>query len=109
VARAVEWAGRAKSDLRLAVEYIRKESPEGAKAFLGQVFQATRSLSTFSERGRVVPDLNDPAVRQVLVGRYRVLYEVHPEAVWIMRVLHTSQDLLLALGRRTREKAERED
>jgi hypothetical protein len=26
--------------------------------------------------------------------------------VWIMRVLHTSQDLLFALGRRTREEAE---
>jgi len=82
MARAVEWAGRAKSDLRLAVEYIRKDSPESAKAFLGQVFQATRSLSTFSEQGRVV---------------------------LIMRVLHTSQDLLLALGRRTREEAEGEE
>jgi toxin ParE1/3/4 len=108
VARAVEWAGRAKSDLRLTVEYIRKDSPESAKTFLGQVFQITRSLSTFSERGRVVPDLDDPVVRQVLVGRYRVLNEVHPDAVWIMRVLHTSQDLLLALGRRTREEAEGE-
>ena len=85
MARAVEWAGRAKSDLRLAVEYIRKDSPESAKAF------------------------DDPAVRQVLVGRYRVLYEVHHDAVWIMRVLHTSQDLLLALGRRTREEAEGEE
>ena len=62
--------------------------------------------STFSERGWVVSDFNDLEVRQVLVGRYRVLYEVHPDAVWIMRVLHTSQDLLLALGRRTREEAE---
>lgn len=68
MARAVEWAGRAKSDLRLAVEYIRKNSAESAKAFVTQVFQ-TRSLSTFSERGRVVPDLNDPEVREVLVGR----------------------------------------
>jgi plasmid stabilization system protein ParE len=93
----------------LAVEYIRKDSPESAKAFLRQVFEAVRSLSTFSERGRVIPDLNDPSVRQVLVGRYRVLYEVHPEAVWIIRVLHTSQDVLLALGRRTREEAEGEE
>ena len=109
MARAVEWAGRAKSDLRPAAEYIRRGSPDSAKAFLSQVFQATRSLSTFSERGRVVPDLSDPAVRQVLVGRYRVLYEVHPDAVWIMRVLHTSQDLLLALGRCTRGEAEGEE
>ena len=92
MARAVEWAGRAKSDLRLAVEYIRKNSTTSAKAFLAEV-----------------ADLNDPEVRQVFVGRYRVLYEVHPDAVWIMRVLHTSQDLLLALGRRTRDEAEREE
>ena len=72
MARAVEWAGRAKSDLRLAVEYIRKDSPESAKRFLGQIFQTTRSLSTFSERGKSVPALNDPAVRQVLVGRYPI-------------------------------------
>jgi plasmid stabilization system protein ParE len=109
VARAVEWAGRAKSDLRLAVEYIRKNSPTSAKAFMAEIFQTTRSLSTLSERGHVVADLNDPEVRQVFVGRYRVLYEVHPDAVWIMRVLHTSQDLLLALGRHTRDEAEREE
>ena len=53
MARAVEWADRARSDLRLAVEYIRKDSPGSAKAFLSQVFQASQSLSTFSERGRV--------------------------------------------------------
>lgn len=109
MARAVAWAGRAKSDLRLAVEYIRKASPDGARAFLSKVFETTRSLSRFTERGRLVPDLNDPEVREVYVGRYRVLYEVHPEAVWIMRVLHTSQDLLLALGRRTRDEAEGEE
>ena len=72
MARAVEWAGRAKSDLRLVVEYIHRDSPESAKVFLSQD-------------------------------------EVHPEAVWIMRVLHTSQDVLLALGRRTREEAEGEE
>ena len=84
--------------------HVKRMPPIGST--LTQVFQATRSLSTFSERGWVVPDLNDPEVHQVLVGRYRVLYEVHPEAVWIMRVLHTSQDLLLALGRRSRGEAE---
>jgi plasmid stabilization system protein ParE len=65
VARTIEWAGRARSNLRLAVEYIRKDSPNGAKAFVNEVFRTTRSLETMPERGR----------------RYRVLYEVHPDAV----------------------------
>jgi hypothetical protein len=45
--------------------YIRKDSPNGAKAFVNEVFRTTRSLETMPERGR----------------RYRVLYEVHPDAV----------------------------
>jgi plasmid stabilization system protein ParE len=63
--RSVEWAGRAKSDLRLAVESIRRDSPRSAKAFLSRAFETTGPSSTFAERGHVVPELNDPEVRQV--------------------------------------------
>lgn len=106
MARAVRWAGRARSDLRSAVEYIRKASPASAAAFLQAALETTRSLTEGAERGRVVPELDDPEVRQLLVGRYRVLYEVQGETVWVLRVIHGSRDLLLALGRRTREEAE---
>jgi toxin ParE1/3/4 len=108
VARAIVWAGRARSDLRISAEYIRKASPTAARAFVSAVLQTARSLSESPERGRVVPDIDDPEVRELFVGRYRLLYEVHPEVVWVMRVLHSSRDLLLALGRRPREEAERD-
>ena len=108
MARTIVWAGRARSDLRTSAEYIRKASPKAARAFVSAVLQAARSLSESPERGRVVPDIDDPEVRELFVGRYRLLYEVHPEAVWVMRVLHSSRDLLLALGRRPSEEADRD-
>ena len=37
---------------------------------------AASGLATLSERGRVVRELNDPAVRDIFVYRYRLLYEV---------------------------------
>ena len=106
MARAVRWAGRAKADLRSAVEYIKKENPASAAAFLGQALETARSLAEFSERGHVVAELDDPEVRQLLVGRYRLLYEVQADTVWVMRIVHGNRDLLLALGRRSREAAE---
>jgi toxin ParE1/3/4 len=108
VARTIVWAGRARSDLRLSAEYIRRASPKAARAFVSAVFQAARSLSESPERGRVVPDIDDPEVRELFVGRYRLLYGVHPEAVWVMRVLHSSRDLLLALRRPPSEDADRD-
>jgi hypothetical protein len=48
-------------------------------------------------------------VRQLWIGRYRLLYDARAETVWILRVVHGSRDLLLALGKRAREEAEGEE
>ena len=107
MARTIVWSSRARSDLRLQDE-LATLRPQAARAFVSAVLQAARSLSESPERGRVVPDIDDPEVRELFVGRYRLLYEAHPEAVWVMRVLHSSRDLLRALGRRPSEEADRE-
>lgn len=67
-----------------------------------------RTLAESPERGRVVPELEDPEVHELFVGRYRVLYEIHPREVWVMRVIHGNRDLLLALGKRRHDESERE-
>lgn len=46
----------------------------------------------FSERGRIVPELNDPAVREVFVFRYRLLYEVGENRVTVVAFLHGVRD-----------------
>jgi plasmid stabilization system protein ParE len=48
----------------------------------------------------VVPELGDPAVRELLLSRYRVVYEVFAERVAIVRIVHASRDFLAAWGRR---------
>jgi plasmid stabilization system protein ParE len=52
-----------------------------------------RSLDVFSERGRIVPELNQPNVRQLLVQRYRLLYEVTPAEVQVLAFVHGARDL----------------
>lgn len=99
MAREVVWAPRARSDARLAIDYIQKESPEAAHRFATALVTAARSLAELSERGRVVPELEDPSVRELLLSRYRVVYEVLPERVAVVRIIHASRDFLAAWGR----------
>jgi toxin ParE1/3/4 len=47
----------------------------------------------FAERGRVVPELNDPAVRELLVGRYRLMYRVTASSVQVVAFVHGARDL----------------
>ena len=50
---------------------------------------AVDGLGEFPESGRVVPELGDPSVREVVVGAYRVVYEVRPDDwVEVLTVFH---------------------
>jgi plasmid stabilization system protein ParE len=96
LARDVVWARRARSDLRLAISHIQADSPAAARSFGSATIRAARSLATLSERGRVVPELAQEAVRELLLGRYRLIYEVFPERIAIVRLIHASREFLKA-------------
>ena len=96
MALPVIWAKRARSDLRLTVDHLRQDSPEAARTFGRAMVQAAASLSTLSMRGRVVPELGNPDVRELLLGRYRLVYEVFPTQVAVVRIIHASRDFMRA-------------
>lgn len=96
MARAVVWSARARSDLRLSIEYIREDSPEAARRFGQAMIQAARSLAEMPERGRMVPEFRDPALREILLSRYRLIYEVFGDRIAVTRVIHASRDLMAA-------------
>ncbi len=76
-----------------AVAYRAQDSGPAAERLLIHALDAAASLDTFSERGRVVPELNQPNVRELLVQRYRLLYEVLPSKVHILAFIHGARDL----------------
>jgi len=90
--RAVVWTPGARTDLDEIVAYIAEGSLPSALAFLAEAFETAESLATLSERGRVVPELNDPIVRELFIKRYRLLYEIREQEVHVLAVLHGARD-----------------
>jgi len=90
--RAVIWTPGARDDLDEIITYIGKDSLPSALAFLEEALQTAESLATLSERGRVVPELNDPIVRELFIKRYRLLYEIHEQEVHVLAVLHGARE-----------------
>jgi plasmid stabilization system protein ParE len=76
-----------------AVSYVAQDSHLAAERLLIRALEAASSLDVFSERGRIVPELNQPDVRQLLVQRYRLVYEVTPAEVQILAFVHGARDL----------------
>ncbi|MEX1130293.1 MAG: type II toxin-antitoxin system RelE/ParE family toxin [Vicinamibacterales bacterium] len=90
--REVIWAESARDALDAVITYIAQDSQQAAVHVLEAALEAAASLSTLSERGRVVPETNDPAVRETFVFRYRLMYRVEPERVLVLAFLHGARD-----------------
>ncbi len=93
MARKVVWTDPAADDVVETVEYIARDSPSFAATLAQRICDAGDSLATFSERGRPFPDAAYPNYRELLVGPYRLVYEVEPKRVVIHGVLHGSRDV----------------
>lgn len=76
-----------------ALAYIARDSQAAAQRLLVEALDAASSLDVFSERGRLVPEFNQPNVRELFVQRYRLLYEVGTSEVHILAFVHGARDL----------------
>lgn len=91
-ARAIIWAPSAYADLDEALQNLGLRSTLAAERLLEEILDAAESLSTLSERGRLVPELRDGITRELIVGSHRLMYEVSAQRVEIVAVLYGARD-----------------
>ena len=89
----VIWAPSARLDLKEIVSYIAEDNPEIAQRFGLSLIDATKSLASFPGRGRVVPELGSPQIREVIFKPYRIIYRVkeNERVMEVVRVWHAAR------------------
>lgn len=90
--RHVVWAKSARQALHDAVAHVAEDSRGAARRVLSKTLEAASTLTSFAERGRVVPELGDPAIREVFVYSYRLLYEIRNDTVAVIGFVHGARD-----------------
>jgi len=71
--RRVAWTNSAVRGLDSSSSFVAQESRDTALRLLERVLGAADSLEILAERGSVVPEFDDPDVRQLLVDPFRLL------------------------------------
>jgi toxin ParE1/3/4 len=86
----IVWTLRSRADLRDIATFIAKDNPDAALRLGALIFDRVNSLKKFPELGRVVPERNQPAIREIVVKNYRTIYRVrkNEKIVEILRVWH---------------------
>ena len=102
MARKVIWADAAVADLDDAAEFISKDSPAYAAAFVLTCLETARSLGSISERGRLMPEFKREDIREIFVYSYRLIYRAEEFQVTILALIHGRRDFSQAWNERER-------
>ena len=79
-------------DLKQIHDYIAKDSRYYAKKVVQTIVEKTEELMDFPEIGRIVPEIDDPNIRELFVYSYRLIYEITPDGIEILAVIHGRRD-----------------
>jgi addiction module RelE/StbE family toxin len=85
------WSPQALRDVESLRAYIAEDSPHYADLVVRRIVAAVERLTQFPESGRIVPERNLPAIREVIVEPFRVVYRVRAGIVEIATVFRASR------------------
>ena len=87
------WAPSAILDLKDIVSFIAESSPENSVRFGRKIFQQVEQLTNFPESGRIVPEFDDPVIREIIRKPCRIIYRLKSQShiVEIVRIWHAAR------------------
>lgn len=84
----VVWAPRAIARASEIARYIAAERPGSAGPWVEDLFALAASLRRHPRVGRKVPEAGRDDLREVLHGKYRLIYRIEPTRVVVLTVRH---------------------
>jgi len=72
----VRWTPQSVNDIEQIAEYIAKDSHVYASIQTERFFEAVTILEEQIRSGRIVPEIGDDTIREIIVGYYRIIYRV---------------------------------
>jgi toxin ParE1/3/4 len=80
------WTHEALEQLTAIEDYISKDSPERAAKFVDQLIEHAESLPDRPRMGRVVPEIANPEMRELIFKKYRIVYRLNADCIEIFTV-----------------------
>ena len=90
----INWTLQAKDDLKNIADYISKDSVVYAKRQVINIRKRTEILKTHIHIGKIVPEIEDSNIRELIEGNYRIIYKIiSKNRIDILTVHHSAMDL----------------
>ena len=94
----IVWSDQAQADLAAIHAYIARDSERYAQVTVERIIEAVDRLRAWPRSGRIVPEIGDENLREVLLAPYRIVYRLLGDVVGVATVVHTSREFRLPEG-----------
>jgi addiction module RelE/StbE family toxin len=71
------WTKWAIKDLKSIFEFVSIDSKFYAVRFIDSIISRVDQLSKYPLSGRIVPEKNNPIIRELINGNYRIIYKIN--------------------------------
>jgi len=88
----VIWSDPAKADLRSIHDFIAHDSTHYARKVTQDIAAKPDVLDKLPRVGKVVPEFDNEAIRELSLYSYRILYEIREPDVVVLAVIHKRRD-----------------
>jgi len=89
----VTWTEIAIEDLSSIHQFISRDSKLYADRFIAKIIKRVDQLENFTKSGRVVPEFNNPDIRELIEANYRIIYKISTSGVSVIRIHHSARRL----------------
>ncbi|MFQ5603922.1 MAG: type II toxin-antitoxin system RelE/ParE family toxin [bacterium] len=82
----VVWTQEALDRLSDIEDFISQDSPQRAARFVNYLIQRGEGVSKNPRIGRIVPEISNPNVREIIANKYRIVYRIQENKIEILTV-----------------------
>lgn len=84
----VIWSNQSKKNLKEIYGYIKEDSIFYAKKVIETIVNKSAVLEKFPRMGRIVPELGEENIREIIIYSYRLIYKISTNDIEVLSVIH---------------------
>jgi plasmid stabilization system protein ParE len=89
----VIWTSRAKSDLVDISRWIAGDNPTAARIWADRLKKRAKDAGRNPRAVRIVPEIKEPRIREVLLKNYRIIYLVGERRIEILTIFEGHREI----------------
>jgi toxin ParE1/3/4 len=88
-----DFSPEALADLDALHDYIAEDKPGAAQRWVAKLISMAEFAALYPLAGRMVPEVGDPAVREVVFRNYRIIYRLEQKRLLVLTVIERHRRL----------------